>query len=86
MREFEYACRAWFACMPIPEDRNTALQRAIEIANEVPFEPNRPPKPVLPELLPSDSFICTGGKRVYVGRICPHCGAKESGSECKLQG
>jgi hypothetical protein len=44
MREFEYDCRAWFACMPIPEDRNTALQRAIEIANEVPFEPNRPPR------------------------------------------
>jgi hypothetical protein len=44
MREFEYACRVWFACMPIPEDRNAALQRAIEIANEIPFEPNRPPR------------------------------------------
>ena len=45
-REFEYACRVWFACMPIPEDRNAALQRAIEIANEIPFEPNRPPRAV----------------------------------------
>ncbi len=44
MREWEYACRVWFACMPIPENRNAALQRAIEIANEVPFEPNRPPR------------------------------------------
>lgn len=26
MREFEYACRAWFACMPIPDNpqRRTA--------------------------------------------------------------
>jgi hypothetical protein len=39
-----------------------------------------------PEPLPSDSFICTGGKRVHVGKPCPHCGAKTRGSECKLRG
>lgn len=44
MREFEYACRAWFACMPIPTTRNDALQMALRLANEVPFDPNRPPR------------------------------------------
>ena len=34
MREFEHACRAWFSCMLTPTERNDALQRAIEIANE----------------------------------------------------
>ena len=43
MREFEYACRAWFACMPMPM-REAAMSRAFEIAEEVPFEPNRPPR------------------------------------------
>jgi len=40
----------------------------------------------LPAPRPSDSFICTGGKRVHVGKPCPHCGAESRGSECKLLG
>jgi hypothetical protein len=45
MREFEYSCRAWFACMPQP-DRIHAMHMAIRLADEVPFEPNRPPRSV----------------------------------------
>lgn len=28
--------------------------------------------------------ICTSGKRIPVGKRCPHCGAKPAGEECRL--
>lgn len=39
MREFEYACRTWFACMEL-DDRGQAIRMAVEIE----FGPNRPPR------------------------------------------
>lgn len=43
MREFEYACRIWFACMT-QVDRAAAIKTAVDIANEIEFKPNRPPR------------------------------------------
>lgn len=43
MREFEYACRIWFACM-LPADRAGALKMAAQLAEEVEYEPSRPPR------------------------------------------
>lgn len=31
-----------------------------------------------------DFRICTGGKRIPIGKRCPHCGAKPAGEECRL--
>lgn len=43
MREFEYACRTWLACMEL-DDRGQAIRMAVDIANEIEFGPNRPPR------------------------------------------
>ncbi len=35
--------------------------------------------------MPSDEVrICTSGKRIPIGKRCPHCGAKPAGEECRL--
>lgn len=44
MREFEYACRVWFACMPSFWQRNAALKIAEDMARKTSFAPNRPPR------------------------------------------
>jgi hypothetical protein len=31
-----------------------------------------------------ETRICTSGKRIPVGKRCPHCGAKPAGEECRL--
>jgi hypothetical protein len=28
---------------------------------------------------------CSGGKRIPIGKICPHCGAAPVGDECRLR-
>jgi hypothetical protein len=33
----------------------------------------------------SGMATCAGGKRIPIGKICPHCGAKPVGEECRLR-
>jgi hypothetical protein len=33
----------------------------------------------------SGMATCSGGKRIPIGKICPHCGAKPAGEECRLR-